>query len=140
MNKLIIIFFLIFSLTVLNANKDKIYVIANSSVEQAGIDRITLAEIYLLNKQHWDNSDRITVIDYSGENDTRNKFYSGLDLTVKKIKKLWLKKQFTGSAMPPITCSKQEEMLVLVKNTKNAIGYIKSDTKPSDVITLYVFD
>lgn len=112
----------------------QIAVIANKSVNEK-ITRQKLIDIYLLNKQYWEDGSKIVLYDIKGDRSIKDKFYSTLGMSRQQIQKTWLKKQFSGQADPPKTFRTQEEIIKYVANTPGAIAYISLD-KVSDSVKI----
>lgn len=102
-------------------------VIANESVSTKSLSVKELMDVYTLNKAHWDDGSRITVYDLKGGK-TKEAFLSALGMTDDELKRIWLRKQFTGKARPPRALSEEEEVLEAVARTPGAIGYVSERT------------
>ncbi len=102
-------------------------VIVNESVSTKSLSVKELLDVYTLNKSHWDDGSRITVFDLKGGK-TKESFLSYLGMTEDELKRIWLRKQFTGKARPPRALTDEEEVLEAVARTPGAIGYISERT------------
>lgn len=113
----------------------EIAVIVNDSVEIDSLSKESLLEIYTLNMKNWDSGELITVVDFKGTNSSKNEFYGQLDISEKSIKKIRLKKLFTGKVKPPKTISNEEEIINMVSDTPGCVAYIdKSKLKNTDKV------
>lgn len=132
--KLIIL--LLFSLSLLsyaNAEEDKLAVIANKNIGDFKLTQDQITDIYTLNKQHWNDGTKITVFDYKGNTKSKYKFYNYIGVPHSSIQRIWLRKQFSGKAMPPKTFRTSKEIIDEVKSTPGAIGYVPLSDVTKDV-------
>ncbi|MCB2204078.1 substrate-binding domain-containing protein [bacterium] len=97
-------------------------VIANSSVQSTKLSIEDLMDIYTLNKTHWDDGSRVSVY-YVKDGKAKEDFLSYLDMSEDNLKRIWLRKQFTGKAPPPNAMESEEELIEEVAKTKGAIGF-----------------
>lgn len=104
-----------------------IAVIVNKNVDEADFTKSKLQDIYSLNKRYWSDGTKIQVVDIKGESETKNKFYQLLGMPFDKVQKMWIRKLFSGKALPPKTFSDEKEVLEHVAKTPGAIGYVSSD-------------
>jgi ABC-type phosphate transport system substrate-binding protein len=112
------------------ANADvygQISVIVHKSVATDPINSSRLADIYTLNSQQWKDGSRIQVVDYKGTKALKLEFYKSMNLTPSDMQKIWLRKQFSGKAVPPATFSSEEEVVQKVVSTPGAIGYVSAN-------------
>lgn len=119
---------------------ETIRVIVHESVSINEIDANGLLDIYLLNSQNWGDGSKIYVTDFKGSNELKNRFYELLKMKPAEIQKIWLKKQFSGKAIPPTTVNSEEELIKRVVATKGAIGYVTSTTLPEGVKVIARFN
>lgn len=113
-----------------------ICVIVHESVKTADITPQQLLDIYTLNAQNWDDGKKIIVTDFKGDGELRQRFYDFISIKPTDIKKIWLRKQFSGSGIPPLTVSSEEEMIEKVLNKPGTIGYVSADRIPPKTRTI----
>lgn len=102
-------------------------VIVNGSVTAEALSVKELMDVYTLNKTHWDDGSRIAVFDLkSGK--TKEDFLSSVGMSENGLKRIWLRKQFTGRGRPPRAVSSDDEVMELVAHTPGAIGYVGVDS------------
>jgi ABC-type phosphate transport system substrate-binding protein len=109
-------------------------VIVNESVSTSILTQKELMDIYTLNRAHWDDGSRISVFDLkSGK--PKESFLSHVGMTEDELKRIWLRKQFTGKARPPRALATEEEVVDHVSRTPGAIGYVseRAIKSPSSV-------
>ena len=125
---------IVFSLFFVAPEKeDKISIIVNKDVPDKELDKGQILDIYTLNTNYWSDGSRIALIDYNGMNTTKQKYYDYLGISYSKIQKIWLRKQFSGKAQPPITYRTEKEVVDIVAETSGAIGYVSSKKVSSKV-------
>ncbi|MDC1067738.1 hypothetical protein OAQ99_01115 [Candidatus Kapabacteria bacterium] len=135
MKKIIIILFTILVSSLANS---QVYVVVNTSVESDSVDCEKLLEIYTLNTNNWDDGGRITVIDHKGDENSKSVFYECIKINQKAVKKIRLKKLFTGSAKPPKSATSDLEILDLVSKTPGAVGYIDKNSLDTSIKNIKV--
>ncbi|MDQ1267029.1 MAG: hypothetical protein QG635_2182 [Bacteroidota bacterium] len=134
MKIIIKIIFLISALFIFISNMEaQIYIIVNKSVNDTEISRTKLVDIFTLNKLYWNDGSKITVLDLKGESGTKTKFYNTLGFAYSDIRKIWLKKQFSGKAMPPKSIPDEKELVRQVAAQPGAIAYISGEYLNDDV-------
>lgn len=120
---IILAFLIFFAFTA----KSQVYVVVNDSVQTDSLNSEKIVEIYTLNKSNWDNGERITVIDIKGADDAKDYFYKCINLDANSVKKIRLKKLFTGAAKPPKAVNTKKELIDMVASTPGAVGYIDKE-------------
>lgn len=128
----ILTFMLLFTLGISEESK-KIAIVVNKSVTDKVFDKNILSDIYTLNKQFWEDGSKVVVIDKKGEDELKRKFYKRLNLSVSKLQRIWIRKQFSGKGKAPKTCKTQKEIIAIIENTPGAIGYVYSDSVSNNV-------
>ena len=98
-------------------------VIVNDQVTSPALTVKDLMDIYTLNKSHWDDGTRIAVFDLKNGR-TKESFLAYVGMTENDLKRIWLRKQFTGKARPPRAVASEDEVVDLVGRTPGAIGYV----------------
>lgn len=109
-------------------------VIVNESVSPRSLTQKELMDIYTLNRTHWDDGSRISVFDMKAGK-AKESFLTHLGMTEDELKRIWLRKQFTGKARPPRALATEEEVVDQVGRTPGAIGYVseRSIKNPTSV-------
>ena len=114
----------------------QVAIIAHKSVSSPAQEISALADIFTLNTKNWSDGTKITVVDYKNDTPSRTKFYAALGMSAGEMQKVWLRKQFSGKATPPILLSSEDDVLVRVAATPGAIAYISADKVNSTVKVL----
>jgi ABC-type phosphate transport system substrate-binding protein len=120
----ILIFYFISCVTIASA---QVYVVVNNSVELDSLSTSKLLEIFTLNDITWDDGENITVVEQKGNDFSKEKFYSYIELDQNLIKKIRLKKLFTGKARPPKSVSNGGEIIEMISKTPGSVGYINKE-------------
>ncbi len=110
-----------------------ISIIVNKSVTEDNFDQNILSDIYTLNKQYWQDGSKVVVVDKKGEDQIKLAFYKRLNLSISKLQKIWIRKQFSGKGQAPKTFKTQREIVNSIENTPGAIGYVHSDSISNNV-------
>lgn len=118
----------------------QIAVIANKNAPKTNLTSERILDIYSLNVQFWNNGAKIKVFDLKGEQSPKFEFFTLLGSSPVDMKKIWLKKQFSGKGMPPEALDSEEEMLKKVANTPGAIGFVKANKVNKEVIVLAIIE
>ncbi len=105
-------------------------VIVNTSVSARNLGSKELMDIYTLNLSRWDDGSRITVFDLKAGK-AKESFHEHIGMSEEELKKIWLRKQFTGKARPPRSVPSEEDVVDLVAGTDGAIGYVSEKSLKS---------
>jgi ABC-type phosphate transport system substrate-binding protein len=123
----------LFSLSPLEA---QVAVIAHKSVLAGSVDNSSLLDVFTLNTKNWSDGGKITVIDFKNDSPARTKFYTALGTSFAEMQKTWLRKQFSGKALPPLLLASDDEIVSKVASTPGAIGYVSLDKVSKEVKVL----
>ena len=97
-------------------------VVVNASVDARDMSVEELRDVFTLNKTHWDDGTRISVFDLKAGRPKQD-LYTHIDMSETSLQRIWLRKQFTGTARPPKALGSEEALLDMVAKTAGAIGY-----------------
>lgn len=114
----------------------QVVIITHKSVSSPTQEISALADIFTLNTKNWSDGTKITVVDYKNDTPSRARFYATLGMSAGEMQKVWLRKQFSGKATPPILLSSEDEVLARVAATPGAVAYISADKVNSTVKVL----
>lgn len=134
--KLIYILSLFILMGINNELYSQIYIIANKSVKDTNITKSKVIDIYTLNRLYWEDGSKIVLYDYKGDNSLKIKFFNFLNLSSANLQKIWLRKQFSGKAMPPRTYKTEKEIIEEVSSIPGAIAYVSTKNLPDNIIIL----
>jgi ABC-type phosphate transport system substrate-binding protein len=100
----------------------------------AEFDYQTVKRIFLGKETAFSNGVVATVITHSSNSELRNEFDEAvLKRKTSTVDAYWSKLVFTGRGIPPQTVNSDQEMIELILQNKNAIGFIETSSVTSDV-------
>lgn len=115
-----------------------IYFFTHPDNKTSQLDKQTIKKIYLGKSRNFPNGEPATPVDLPENTDTfRTVLTEIIGKSERKWKAYWSVKIFTGRGTPPKKMATDAEMLQYVKNSPNAIGYIKSQQAPSGVNVVF---
>jgi ABC-type phosphate transport system substrate-binding protein len=116
-------------------------VIVNSKVTIDALTPEQASMLFLGKIDELPNGTKMVPIDQDKDSSVRSEFHN--KVTKKNQNQLnayWSRKVFTGKGTPPKEVMDDEEVVDLVKNNPNLIGYINSSEIPSGVKVLISVD
>jgi competence protein ComGC len=113
----------------------QIALIANKGVELSVTSVTTVTDIYTLESQKSANGKKLILFDLKTE--LNEKFYSAIGKTSTELKKNWMKKQLSGDGKAPVALDSEDEMLLKVASTPEAVGYIPKQKVTDAVKVLF---
>jgi len=135
-----ILFSAIFDAPVSYVQLGKVAVIVHESVKSDELSSQQLLDIYTLNAQNWSDGKKIYVTDFKGDSEIRTKFYNYMSINKNDMKRIWLRKQFSGSGTPPLTVKTAEEMIEKVLSKPGTVGYVPVDKIPLNTRVIVTID
>lgn len=124
-------------LTTITAQAE-LLVIANKSVTQSTLSGQDMKDIFLGNKQYWNDKSKISVAALS-EGDTAKAFFSKyLGMSPKQYDGLWDEKLYTGGKLSPRLFKNAKQLVDFITQTSGAIGFVDSSSAPKDVIVVEI--
>lgn len=122
---------LLFITFLCNSNAQVAVVVnSNNPMDTISVDK--LLEIYTLNTKSWEDGELITVVDLKTEEATKKEFLEVLELSSSSLKKIRLKKLFTGKAKPPKALNSDSEIIEFISTNPGSVGYIDPKNLPPD--------
>jgi ABC-type phosphate transport system substrate-binding protein len=100
----------------------------NNPTDSISVDK--LLEIYTLNTKSWDDGELITVVDLKSDEDSKKEFLEVLELSNTSLKKIRLKKLFTGKAKPPKALNSDSEIIEFISTNPGSVGYVDPKNLP----------
>lgn len=111
--------------TVFQTAQAEIAVITHPDVNEIGLSRDKVADIYMGKKKTYSNGVRVEPVDQAADTAVRDKFYrSVIRKSNSEINRYWAKLKFTGKGKPPRVISGDEAVRNWVATHPGAIGYI----------------
>lgn len=114
-------------------NTNTIAIIGNKVSTPNSLSIAELVNIYTLNTQRWGDNQKIVFFDLKGTHKIKDDFYKVLEVSPDDVRRIWLRKQFSGKATPPQALSSEEEIVSKVASIPGAIGYVRSDKVTKEV-------
>lgn len=126
----------IYILFSINIFADSLAVIVSKDSTIDIITKKELSKIFLVKTKRLPNGEKSIVIE-STNKEYQSKFYKSISSkNEKQLKKYWAKMIFTGRGQPPKKMNSINELILFIKNNKNAISYIPFNYVNSDVKTV----
>ncbi|MFA6008556.1 MAG: hypothetical protein WC799_01135 [Desulfobacteraceae bacterium] len=120
------------------AAQAELMVIANKSVTQSTLTSQDIKDIFLGNKQYWNDKSKISVAALS-EGDTAKSFFKTyLGMSPKKYGSMWDEKLYTGGKLSPRLFKNPKQLIDFITQTSGAIGFIDSSSPAKEVIVVDV--
>ena len=114
-------------------------VITNVSADTVSITTTQLRRIYSMRQVRWANGVPITIFVLSSKNVIHQQFCKEtLRLFPYQLERIWNKLTFSGMGIAPTVVSSEKELIMAVKSTTGAIGYIENIDEVSDVNLLKI--
>lgn len=109
-------------------------IVANNSAmaTAADISKETAGRIFLGKDKNFNGSGKIVIIERTDA--LKNTFHQAVTgMSSDDVNKYWAKLVFTGKEVQPTEKTSDAEIIAIVKNDPNAIGYINSASVTADV-------
>lgn len=105
--------------------EDMVVVVSRASTVQI-LTRQQVEDIFLGRTMTFPNGQRVVPVDQAEGSDTRGRFYNEvLGRTTAQIRAHWSSLVFTGRGRPPRSVGSGQEVMQIVANDPQALGYIK---------------
>lgn len=133
--KLILLLYFSMNLAYLAADPalGQVAVIVNKSVSVDSASPDQIADIYRLKVRKWEDGHTIVLYNLKRKKAVKSHFYKLINENSLNLKKLWMRLQLTGEALPPKGLDTEEEVVKRVASTRGAIGFV-SKAKVSDEV------
>lgn len=116
-------------------------VIVNASNPMTQISRLKVGEIFLKKMSRWPDGHPVMPVEPSGKSPVRQRFT--LEIYGKQviaISAYWQQMIFGGKGVPPPEKSNDADIVVFVRETPGAVGYVWTGTDASGVKVVAVTD
>lgn len=134
MKKIILMTSLILFLAPVAGWSKQLFVVVNKTNSITHLTRKEVTDIYMGRIQYFSNGNAALKIDAPGSSQERQRFYENLvGMTLPEVNAYWARLMFSGRATPPMQVANDRDIVQLVKNNPNAIGYITEGDKNKDV-------
>lgn len=116
---------IVFFATASTAVSEEILIVINSENETRELSRQELVDLYMGRSQEFPNGNFVIRVDQLPSSDIREAFYQGLvGKSTAEVNAYWARLLFTGRASPPVVVADDDVTLKMVRENRNAIGYI----------------
>lgn len=121
---------LVFVSTLLSVSSTaEVKIIAHSSVKDTSLSKEVAADIFLGKLENLPSGTKAIAIDQEIGEDVRDEFYQKIaNKNAAQLKAYWSRLIFTGQGLPPKQVLDDDEVLELVSDNPNLIGYVSGDT------------
>ncbi|MDM7859270.1 hypothetical protein QTP81_01455 [Alteromonas sp. ASW11-36] len=117
-----------------HAQSAEMRVIAHPDVTQNSVSQRQLRRIFSLKQRTWEDGSAISLIVLSSDNEQHIAFLrQQLQMFPYQLEREWNKLVYSGQASPPVVAVNNAEMRSLVASTPGAIGYLLTETTPTNV-------
>ncbi|QSX34189.1 hypothetical protein JYB87_02770 [Shewanella avicenniae] len=140
MTRLITLLALCFSLLLspLVVSKE-LYVVVNKQNPIAKITKQQLTDLYMGRSPYFPSGAAVLKLDAPGGSTLREEFYRELvSMSLPEVNAYWARLMFSGRATPPMQVANEQDMLKLISQNPNAIGYIPAGAMNEEVKVLFV--
>lgn len=111
--------------TVISTVQAEIAIITHPGVNEIGMSREKVADIYMGKKKTYTDGTVVRPVDQAADTTVRNRFYrSVIRMSNSEVNRYWAKLKFTGKGTPPKVISGDEAVRDWVASHPGAIGYI----------------
>jgi len=108
-------------------------VVVHPSNPIVSITRAELSAIYMKRTRSWRGGHEIVPVDQPAGSPVRERFSRAIHgKNVAYVTRYWQRLIFSGRGIPPRQLQNDAAVLELVKNSRDAIGYVARDTPPGD--------
>jgi ABC-type phosphate transport system substrate-binding protein len=99
----------------------------------ASITRAELSAIFMKRRRSWRDGREIVPVDQPAGSRVRERFSRAVHgKNVAYVTRYWQRLIFSGRGIPPRQLQNDAAVLELVKNNRDAIGYVARETPPGD--------
>jgi ABC-type phosphate transport system substrate-binding protein len=125
MRKLVNYFILLFILIPSISLANMIHVVVNKGNPLKALTEQQVIDLYMGRLEYFPNGRIVVKIDAAGNSKLRESFYGKLvNMSVPEVNAYWARLLFSGRATPPMSVSNNDEVLQIVADNPNAIGYV----------------
>ena len=111
-----------------SGDKQEYILIANKNIPRENLKDDELKKIFAGRMVLWENEVKIDPCYIDPDTEDGQFFFAGiLKISVKKFKKYWLKKVFSGYGAAPVSLKTTEAIVEFISENKGGIGVIPKD-------------
>ena len=117
-----------------------IAVVTHKSVPSGEIDLARLTDIYTLNTRMWKDDSKLIVVDYAANPKIQKQFYEVLGVKAHDLRRLWLRRAFSGKAVLPKSFVTQTDLAQHVSTNPGTVGYVDEKHVTDDLQILLTIE
>ncbi len=103
----------------------EIAVIINQNSTLTELSHKQISDIYMGRVRTLPNGERVVALDQPRSSPLREQFFMAVNGTnLNQVNAYWARLQFGGKVQPPLVLEGSREILTMVRQTPNAIGYV----------------
>ena len=107
---------------------EAVVIISHPAIETKQLSTSQLRRIYTMRQTTWAAGQAIVVYTLPSSHPDHQAFTKQeLKIFPYQLDKMWIKLTFSGLAKPPIKVDTMEELIIAVKSTPGAIGYVNQN-------------
>lgn len=115
-------------------------VIVSASNANYGLDQIDIEQIYLGKKSVFPDGTKAVPVDQDESSNVRTTFNDKvLGKTNSQLKAYWSRRVFTGKGTPPQQVGSDADVVKLVSENANLVGYVNASAVDDSVKVVYKF-
>jgi len=116
----------------------EVNVIGHSSIKEEGLSQDMVTKLFLGKQDRLPSGKKAVVIDQEPGEDIRDEFYTKVvNKNSAQLKSYWSRLIFTGQGLPPKRVLDDDEVLELITDNPNLIGYVSGEADVSSVKVLF---
>jgi ABC-type phosphate transport system substrate-binding protein len=109
-------------------------IVVNKSVPVTDFSSGELQAVFSMQKQHWSGQRQIKVFTLPETSSVHQDFVKhSLHMFGHQVRRIWDRMIYSGTGVPPVELSSEEEMIEKIANTPDAIGYLSSKPKNENI-------
>ena len=104
------------------------HVIVNKRNRLQAIKTQDLKSFFYGDKLRWDDNSSVHIVDYNANSPLRKLFTDEvIGVSISRVYKTWIRLSLSGGGAPPKILRSEEEVVDMVSDDSNAIGYIEKE-------------
>ncbi len=116
----------------------EVKVIGHNSIKEKNLNQETVTKLYLGKQDKFPSGKKAIVIDQEPGEDIRDEFYTKVvNKNSAQLKSYWSRLIFTGQGLPPKRVLDDDEVLELITDNPNLVGYVSGEADVSGVKVLF---
>lgn len=122
-----------------SAASQDLYVVVNKQNPLKALTKQQLTDLFMGRSPYFPSGAAVLKLDAPGSSSLRQQFYHALvNMSLPEVNAYWARLMFSGRATPPMQVASENDMLQLISQNPNAIGYIPAGAMNEEVKVLFV--